>query len=587
MDDQRYERSARACKACHASKMRCDLMTVGAPCTRCQRRGFSSCEPFPSRRGFQDQNGRAPKRQRKSPGPKEVDARGDGSKKHFNGESWEKIIDLVQKQKSSKIDKSTLIFLGESSPLYHLLNTQKERGHTALAGGTSTSEAVSELSEYLQLPKRPTLEALFQSYFETVHPFYPIINRVWFASLYRESKLPFLLSHAVCFAACFHCPMVTIESGGFGSRAEAKSYFYSRAKYIFDRDYERDKIVVIIACLLLSFWVGEPGDAWNSRAWVSLALTMAEDLGMHRTTARANMSTADKCQLRVLWWCLCSRDLITSCTLGRPPRVFFGRCNVEPLTERDLDFDTDPGEPIFAYRKEESAYYHAEASRLTLLMHDVVMPRLEPKGAGNTGYDNVQNQWNEFAKWKRNIPDQVNWDKHGNSMFALCLQIMYLHHTIYIFRPNSISDLSGDDQSLDKSLSAAAEIVLAANKLSMLSIARIPQDIFACLFMAMVVLALESKSSESNTSAGICATQLEICKHILSQAEGHWDHAVWIIKLFDRLKEPKQEDPQSEVKEFPGPLTPALDSYYSDFESSLADSFVPEANELYKIIFGN
>ncbi|KAK9427704.1 fungal-specific transcription factor domain-containing protein [Lipomyces doorenjongii] len=48
------KRSSIACKACHTSKIRCDVSINGSPCTRCRERNFTDCQLIESRRGLYD-----------------------------------------------------------------------------------------------------------------------------------------------------------------------------------------------------------------------------------------------------------------------------------------------------------------------------------------------------------------------------------------------------------------------------------------------------------------------------------------------------------------------------------------------------
>lgn len=689
-------RSAKACYACHASKVRCDITVTGPPCNRCKKRGITDCSTFPSRRGTYDRKEWQRRRQQQqqtnqldqlqekgqeqeelpqerqqdtltpipsipnpqnseeakggsrlpepSPAPVELprnrhsvqspaqyssassNSFGSSGQDDDSGESWECVIEYFLKKKKSKIQKSSLTFLGESSPLTTLLRSLKSSGHIQINGlengdsGNSnpgTSPTVDPETRALQqkgcfkLPKKSALETLFRYYFENVHPFNPIINRVWFAQHYKDNTLSYLLIHSVCFAASYHCPMSAIFEAEFTSRKQAKFAFYMKAKNLFDCNYEKDKLVALQSCILLSFWAGKPNDVWNPRTWLGVAFSIAEDLGMHRSTKGTDMSASDKSHLRIMWWTLCNRDIMTSLTFGRPPRVTLERCDVEKLTLEDFAAaDEDPGDPIFGRREIEQSFYHMEVSKLTKMLHQVFMARCDPNAPRSSALNSSQYQ--QLLAWRSEIPSRIDWENNKDSIFAICLRILYHHVTLYIFRPRTSDTTSAEDCSLDKSLESASEIAMAASKLSMKSMITVPQDVYGSFFMAMVILAMDTRSHmSSNPEAS--SMQLQICKMVLSQGEGSWDHAQWVIKIFDRLMEQQthlDNTVNSSATATPAALSGNVNNVNNNWEpsspfdtqlsfdqpppmpeldtsmKSLTDFCVPEYSDLFKIIFG-
>jgi hypothetical protein len=362
-------RSAKACYACHASKVRCDITVTGPPCNRCKKRGITDCSTFPSRRGTYDRKEWQRKRQLQqqqqqqqphqqnqqqekeslpqeqetstpmpvmpnpqsndndeakerdslpreqqgvppnpSPAPVELprtrpnvqspaqyssassNSFGSSGQDDDSGESWECVVEYFLKKKKSKIQKSSLTFLGESSPLTTLLRSLKSSGHIQINGlengdtpasNPGSSSAIDHETRALEqkgcfkLPKKSALETLFRYYFENVHPFNPIINRVWFSQHYKDNTLSYLLIHSICFAASYHCPMSAIFEAEFTSRKQAKFAFYMKAKNLFDCNYEKDKLIALQSCILLSFWAGKPNDVWNPRTWLGVAFSIA------------------------------------------------------------------------------------------------------------------------------------------------------------------------------------------------------------------------------------------------------------------------------------------------------------------------
>lgn len=659
-------RSSKACLSCHVSKVKCDVSETGPPCSRCKKRGLSDCNTFTSRRGTYDRKewkrkrqqkeqqqgkeeaGLLPHEQRATKKPKfsgqpaeppdkipkisreparlpvaQSPAQSSSSSGSSTGavsssldddpnaETWGVVVEYFLKKRKSKIKKSLVTYLGESSPLSSLLKS----GHIQLNGveqdasesnnnnnsnlianeaspASVTDEVEMQIFEQrgcFRLPKKSALETLFKFYFENVHPFNPVVNRMWFANKYREGTLSHLLIHSVCFAACYHCPMSAIYEAEFSTRRQAKVSFYSKAKTLFDCNYEKDKLVAIQSCILLSFWGGKPNDVWNSRTWLGVAFSIAEDLGMHRSTENTDMHPADKSHFRIIWWCLCSHDILSSLTIGRPPKVTFERCDAEKLTLEDFaQADEDPGEPIFGFREIEQSFYHIEVSKLTMMLHQVFMARCDPRSPRSATLN--QAQYDQLLAWQAELPPRIDWNTHRDSLFALCLRILYHNHVLYIFRPRTADSITEDDCSVEKSLVSASEIALAASKLSMMSMTKVPQHVYGSFVMSMVILAMDSRYNLSS-SPDASLMQLQICKMVLSQSEGNWDHSQWVLKVFDRLVEQSNDEADTPAQPSLSPMA-ANDNYQpnaSDLDpsmQSLVDFCAPEYNDIFKIIFG-
>jgi hypothetical protein len=60
-----------------------------------------------------------------------------------------------------------------------------------------------------------------------------------------------------------------------------------------------------------------------SQAWVvaGQAVRGAQDLGLHRSPAKARMSDRDKERRRRVWWCVYGLDRSLSVSLGRPSGI--------------------------------------------------------------------------------------------------------------------------------------------------------------------------------------------------------------------------------------------------------------------------
>jgi hypothetical protein len=644
----RRRRATFACMKCHKSKMKCDIVTHGIPCSRCEARGNVKCEMFPTKRRYGPDVPipvpRSPNREGNNdqgtgntstddmlsisvirndtasnshgrttssfPEPisrlepideHEIDKDNldgymldnipDISSPFFNSlnrgytpvsnnnnihagdsarspesarnpamllslsrdrqgrETIEFVIDKAKQ--GSIISKDTLTFLGESSPLSMLLRGFHDSGHVPMNSiakrkpdTPSTNSEVSYADSVVSTLQPGILEDFLSSYFTKIHPFYPIINRRWFADKYMASNIPLLLLNSVCFAACYHCDQDIIIRAGFTTRANAKETFYREAKKVFDDEQEDDVVVILEAAVLLSFYGGKPRQVWNNRSWLAIAVTVAEDMGIHRSTLRSQMNEKDKSHLRIIWWCMVIRDIMTSLTLGRPQKICDLRCDVDLLTLKDFEIDEDPENPIFGKKDPAMHHFLVEYAKANVLMMKIFSARYDPR---SDPQPNMTDHYKELIDWRQKLPDCLDWKKNPSSFAAMYTSMIYHHLVIFIFRPRMVDSEIMELCSLEQAVKSSTEIASLVAKLGVRDTLVLPQDMYSIFVTAMVVLISDTKTNKSVVSK----LQLQICMMTLKQSTESWDHASWLVRMFDRVleSEPDSSDTQTPTRE--------------------------------------
>lgn len=453
-----------------------------------------------------------------------------------DGEGREKLEFVIDKaKKGSVISKDTLTFLGESSPLSMLLRGFHDSGHVPMNSVSrrkpdtpSTNSEVSYADSVVSSLQPGILEDFLSSYFAKVHPFYPIINRRWFADKYMANNIPLLLLNSVCFAACYHCNQEVIIRAGFPTRADAKETFYREAKKVFDDEQEDDVVVILQAAVLLSFYGGKPRQVWNNRSWLAIAVTLAEDMGIHRSTLRSQMNETDKSHLRIIWWCMVIRDIMTSLTLGRPQKICDLRCDVDLLTLKDFEIDEDPENPIFGKKDITMHHFLVEYAKANVLMMKIFSARYDPR---SDPQPNMTDHYKELTDWRRNLPDCLDWKTNPSDFAAMYTCMIYHHLVIFIFRPRMVDSEIMELCSLEQAVKSSTEIASLVAKLGIRDTLILPQDMYSIFVTAMVVLISDTKTNQSVVSK----LQLQICMMTLKQATESWDHASWLVSMFDRV----------------------------------------------------
>ncbi|KAL1592787.1 hypothetical protein SLS60_011203 [Paraconiothyrium brasiliense] len=166
---------------------------------------------------------------------------------------------------------------------------------------------------------------LLQAYFQFVHPSFPVIDAREFLAQYTAhgfEGINLLLLWSMFSISASYVPWLA------PSRKERKAVYAARAKLLFDLGQENDKIVLVQAALLQSFWFPDSADVKQSWYWTGIAFSIAQSFGLHALTSRRPRSQKE-ILWRNIWHCCLLRDTWQAFGRGRPLRL--------SLEERDID----------------------------------------------------------------------------------------------------------------------------------------------------------------------------------------------------------------------------------------------------------
>ena len=230
------------------------------------------------------------------------------------GESWSAQVARTDFTPSSRsgADSESTIFLGEASSLSWTSPTINYPGANGDSGEESIRlsfpappEQSSELSvvalaqssrkskriEYLRsigafaCPDDEIWEQVLTAYFKWFHPCFPILDRPSFHRDFASKTISPLLLQAILFVGVTYCEPNLLHRMGFTNLQDARFKYYNNAKDIYDADYEEDRIVIIPALFLMSYWREGPQLEKDTRHWLAAAISLAQKLGIHRASA--------------------------------------------------------------------------------------------------------------------------------------------------------------------------------------------------------------------------------------------------------------------------------------------------------------
>lgn len=144
-------------------------------------------------------------------------------------------------------------------------------------------ELMASLRDAFTMPSRNIADRLIWTFFDIIHPAYPVFDRKNFTHLYLQGRASPLVLHAIFLLGFTIGSENFVHDAGYTDRATARKTHYLRAKALYDADYENDPTVTAAVLLLLGFWWSGPEDQKDPCYWIGCAATVAQSLGMHRS----------------------------------------------------------------------------------------------------------------------------------------------------------------------------------------------------------------------------------------------------------------------------------------------------------------
>lgn len=378
------------------------------------------------------------------------------------------------------------------------------------------------------------------TFLNDVYPLYPVVRRDNFIEQYRSKNLPWMLLHAVCFAAATYCREELLNRAGFANRKHARLFYYKKAKAIFDVGYYTEKIVVLQSAILLSLWGGGHNHYWNYASWIGLGVTIAESLGIHRSMANVDLDPEYKSFLKILWWTLFVRDTCGSGFSGRQSRINIDLADVEVLVPNDFASETESMVIANHPLARTFSLYQVETVKVSIILRKIILSKRRRLDVHN----DQEQLHHELRCWREALPEELKW-RDGDTRLGFlqsCLLLACNHNLILLYfsssfrsamqRPNSTPVDDTINNICEKAAQQISTImcIMVTNSTILL----LPHEAFHGLFLAETVFFSQTLDPDStNASNGQMA--LNACQMIWHIVRHNWDPSWWIMKLFENL----------------------------------------------------
>jgi len=199
----------------------------------------------------------------------------------------------------------------------------------------------------LAIPPEPLRNALLKSYAEFVHPYMPLLNLHEIVEIIDQNSgtesISLLLFQATMFSGVATVEMRFLRAAGYSSRKDARRQFFQKVRLLYDFDYELDRIALIQALLLMTYWYETPDDQKDSHHWMGIAVSLAYTIGLNHNPEKSTSLDGDRQKLwKRIWWCTYMRDRLIALGMRRPTKIKPADFDVPMLSLDDFEIETLP-----------------------------------------------------------------------------------------------------------------------------------------------------------------------------------------------------------------------------------------------------
>ncbi|GKZ30766.1 hypothetical protein AbraIFM66950_010199 [Aspergillus brasiliensis] len=316
-------------------------------------------------------------------------------------------------------ESGQIVFVGEASPLTWLARNQVPgkafhrpivRRHVSGVEEHSTAlSAAADSVSYISSLQSLLLDAFCARFL----PLYPVIAGTKLLRDWSRGTVPPLLKYSVLFIGAVHTAAEAFEQLGAYSKADALDAIYYKAKQIYDSDTEADRICLIQSMFMLQFRFGSEPCYKNSFWWSSNAVSLAQTVGLHRSTRHVALPSEDKRLWKKIWWVLFIRDRQISSGTGKPMMIDERDCDVEDLTIEDFV----DGESV------ETAYFTISLVQIARIINEVVRYKYSPAASVNPLREDIKaNIHCTLQTWQAELTPIMRYCNISNrNRFALIL----------------------------------------------------------------------------------------------------------------------------------------------------------------------
>ncbi|KAF1841149.1 uncharacterized protein K460DRAFT_380866 [Cucurbitaria berberidis CBS 394.84] len=379
-------RASKACQCCRARKVRCNVTEHGAPCTNC-RLDEVECIVSESRRKkkwSKDDEQSAENTSSATNATRKLASRDALDNSQALNSASSRSSHEAESRRDEHVPHSIYQNHGHRvNSITHLSDLQRRLSVTSQINGLPTmpftpfsnenripffghlprKSPMAEFPRYikplpakigpeeisylekkgaLSVPKGTLRSEMLRAYIEFVHPYMPLLDLHDFLTVIdrpdgSKGKVSLILFQAVMFAGSAFVDMQHLRTAGYATRKEARKDFFQKTRILYDFDYESDRVSLVQALLLLTYYYETPDDQKDTWHWMGVATSVAHTIGLHRNPDNTNLDSRRVKLWKRIWWSTYMRDRLIALGMRRPTRIKSEDFDVPMLTLDDFE----------------------------------------------------------------------------------------------------------------------------------------------------------------------------------------------------------------------------------------------------------
>ncbi|EXJ66163.1 uncharacterized protein A1O5_10779 [Cladophialophora psammophila CBS 110553] len=387
-------------------------------------------------------------------------------------------------------------------------------------------------------PPRHVCDRFLRLYFDCVYPYAPIFDRVEFVQQYKNGSYSAFLLQAILACVASYASSQLIREAGFSDHVTAQRTFFLRASLLCDLKAECQQLRLLQGSLVLSLLNFTFAIDKDYRYWLSNAVRIATQMGLHQDNVAKDLDTGTRTLFRRLWWVIYNRDaLLVSSGLDNARRIHDSDFDTSELElsdwpEENITEDVaDVLRPISRLQKLfliESCAHYVQTSRFSETALTKGWPELE----------------GSLATWRMQLPAEMrtegvyDWCQTNIWPLVLMARCYLLECIVYRVLRDSFR-ASGDaplaDRSARRLQTAMFELDSILDRIMLHNLARYcPLYMMNCT-STLLALHIETALHQSASEEDRLAARIRIhqAQKYLRGLSDYWSSIKWAQRLFE------------------------------------------------------
>ncbi|KAH8690552.1 hypothetical protein BGW36DRAFT_465466 [Talaromyces proteolyticus] len=396
----------------------------------------------------------------------------------------------------------------------------------------------------LDIPPSSTCQKLVRLYFERVFPYVPVLDRVSFMRKLSEGTCSIFLLQCILTSVTPYMSIEMLLEAGYSDRTQAQRELFSKAQLLYDHGAERSQLHLLQGSLVLTASYFSFGLDKDCRFWLSNAVRLATQMGLHRKQIVDQLDDETKRLFVRIFWAMYSRDVIM---------VMGGRVNVRALDERYIDM-VEVTEEDWEYEPEHQLAHYGlspvSALQKSYLVHSSRLARICAqyielfRRPGEPPPRNACRKLEEkIFHWRIGLPPELQFETVDNwspeNVWVLLLRAMGYRLECFLYRDMRLLLRSESDSLrspfLQKQQSAMLELDSIIHRIMLYDLVGFfPLSMTTC---ASTVIAMHIECAlsaySSDTQRQWSQTSIHSGLAYLRASLQNWDSVRWSLRMLD------------------------------------------------------